>query len=247
MVPAGFEVRLDVPPLCLSVCPPDCRCDRLASASTRTAPAATPSTCWAIATASLEVCAAAASACRVAPTRCFCLLVSPPCTLAPQCTRPLAGGGPTPLVQLRVGFVLTDLSEPGGGNLALIPGSHNSHMTLPPGLTAAELPIAQEICAPPGTAILFHQGTYHCGGTNSRPYNRYIQHMAYSAPWLVRSGRVRCDPAFLARTTPLRRMLLGGTADPGAEGGSYSNAAHAFHGVGPLTEYLAARATSSKL
>eukprot|EP01047_Picozoa_sp_COSAG01_P017430 COSAG01_NODE_923_length_12710_cov_68.328919_4_plen_43_part_00 len=42
-------------------------------------------------------------------------------------------------------------------------------------------------------------------------------------------------------------MLLGGTADPGAEGGSYSNAAHVFHGVGPLTEYLAARATSSKL
>ena len=36
----------------------------------------------------------------------------------------------------------------------------------------------------------FHQGIYHCGGTNTKPYNRYIQHMAYSGPWLVRSGRV---------------------------------------------------------
>eukprot|EP01046_Picozoa_sp_COSAG06_P041688 COSAG06_NODE_5204_length_3641_cov_61.025936_3_plen_300_part_00 len=151
----------------------------------------------------------------------------------------LAGsGGPTPLVQLRIGFVLTDLSEPGVGNLALVPGSHNSHMPLPPGLSAEELPIAQEVCAKPGTAIMFHQGTYHCGGTNSKPYNRYIQHMAYSAPWLVRSGRVSNDAAFLARTTPMRRMLLGYQPDLSMPGGGYSNAKHAFHGVGPLTEYL---------
>ena len=82
------------------------------------------------------------------------------------------------------------------------------------------------------------EGTYHSGATNSRPYNRYIQHMAYSAPWLVRSGRVRSDPEFLARTTPLRRMLLGETAVMDAPGGSYGNAKHAFHGVGPLTDYL---------
>ena len=35
-------------------------------------------------------------------------------------------GGPTPLVQLWVGFVITDLSEPGACQLAAIPGSHNS-------------------------------------------------------------------------------------------------------------------------
>jgi hypothetical protein len=38
-------------------------------------------------------------------------------------------------------------------------------------------------------------------------YNRYIQHMAYSAPWLVRSGRVASDPGFLARTTA--RLAIG--------------------------------------
>ena len=41
-------------------------------------------------------------------------------------------GGPTPLVQLRIGFVLTDLSEPGAGSIAIVPGSHNSKMALPP-------------------------------------------------------------------------------------------------------------------
>ena len=70
----------------------------------------------------------------------------------------------------------------------------------------------------------FHQGLYHCGGTNTKPYNRYIQHMAYSAPWLVRSGRVGSDPEFLARTTERRRMLLG----------DFSTASRAFHGPGAV-------------
>ena len=40
----------------------------------------------------------------------------------------LAGdGGPTPLVQLRIAFVLTDLSEPGAGNLALVSETSRVH------------------------------------------------------------------------------------------------------------------------
>ena len=47
-----------------------------------------------------------------------------------------------------------DLSEPGVG-LAVIPGSHNSKMALPSDLDGQDyLPIAQELCAKPGTAIL---------------------------------------------------------------------------------------------
>ena len=73
--------------------------------------------------------------------------------------RGLAGdGGPVPLVLLRIGWVLTDLSEPGAGNLVFVPGSHNTRMALPPRVRPQEIPIAQEICATPGTAILFHQG-----------------------------------------------------------------------------------------
>ena len=48
-----------------------------------------------------------------------------------------------------------DLSEPGVGQLAVIPGSHNSKMALPSDLDGQDyLPIAQELCAKPGTAIL---------------------------------------------------------------------------------------------
>ena len=48
-----------------------------------------------------------------------------------------------------------DLSEPGVGQLSVIPGSHNSKMALPSDLDGQDyLPIAQELCAKPGTAIL---------------------------------------------------------------------------------------------
>jgi ectoine hydroxylase-related dioxygenase (phytanoyl-CoA dioxygenase family) len=114
---------------------------------------------------------------------------------------------PTPLIQLRIGFFLTDQSDPDMGNMVMIPGSHNGSVPLPRG--QKDLPVQEVICGPPGTALLFHQGVYHCGTKNARDFDRYIQHMVYAPPWLIPSDRKRNDPAFLERTTPLRRALLG--------------------------------------
>lgn len=114
---------------------------------------------------------------------------------------------PVPLVQLRIGFFLTDQTEPDMGNMVMIPGSHNIRMPLPKGTD--DVPIQQVICGKPGDALLFHQGVWHKGTTNQRDWARYIQHMVYAPPWLIPSDRMRNDPDFLARTTPLRRALLG--------------------------------------
>jgi len=116
---------------------------------------------------------------------------------------------PTPLVQLRIGYFLTDQSEPNMGNMVMIPGSHNASQRPPQGANAANMPLAQVICGKPGTALMFHQGVFHCGTTNEMSFPRYIQHMVYSPPWLIPSDRKGNDPGFLARTTPLRRALLG--------------------------------------
>jgi ectoine hydroxylase len=116
---------------------------------------------------------------------------------------------PTPLMQLRIGFFLTDQSEPDIGNMVMIPGSHNAAVPLARETKLEEMPLAQVICGRPGTALMFHQGVYHCGATNARDYPRYIQHMVYAPPWLIPSDRRRNDPEFLARTTPMRRALLG--------------------------------------
>jgi hypothetical protein len=116
---------------------------------------------------------------------------------------------PTPLVQLRVGFFLTDQSEPDMGNMVMIPGSHNSSVRIPRGAADSDLPIRDVICGRAGDALVFHQGVYHCGTCNRRDYPRFIQHMVYAPPWLVPSDRMGNDPAFVSRTTPMRRALLG--------------------------------------
>ena len=118
---------------------------------------------------------------------------------------------PTPLVQLRVGYYLTDQSEPDQGNMVMIPGSHNVSVELPRDVKAgaADVPIHEVVCGAPGTALLFHQGVYHRTGINTRDNDRYTMHIVYAPPWLVPSDRSHNDPAFLERTTPLRRALMG--------------------------------------
>ena len=73
---------------------------------------------------------------------------------------------PIPLLQLKVGYYLTDMTEAGQGNLSLIPGSHKS-MTDPSAddLQKKELfDGAIQVCAPAGTAILFHNALWHSSG-----------------------------------------------------------------------------------
>ncbi len=154
----------------------------------------------------------------------YFILQSSWCTMVPA---GFAGGGfhqdgsgvyqfrrlatPTPLLQLRIGYLLTGQSEPWMGNLMLIPGSHNGSVPLPEegNHEADELPIAEVIRGEPGTAVMFHQGVYHRGTRNDMEYDRHMIHMVYAPPWLIPSDRARNCPEFLARTTPLRRALVG--------------------------------------
>jgi ectoine hydroxylase-related dioxygenase (phytanoyl-CoA dioxygenase family) len=114
---------------------------------------------------------------------------------------------PTPLVQLRIGFFLTDQPTPGYGNLELIPGSHNAKLNLPNG--SRDVPIGETICGKAGTALMFHQGVWHRGGPNHQDYDRYIIHVVYAPPWMTRTDRMRNSPEFLERLSPMRRALMG--------------------------------------
>ncbi len=125
-------------------------------------------------------------------------------------------GTPTPLVQLRIGYFLTDQSRPDMGNMVMIPGSQHSPFTLPKDLVPDEddLPIREPIIGKAGDALIFHQGVYHRTGVNHADFDRYIMHVVYAPPWLAFSDRLKNDPAFLERTTPLRRALLGEWTNP---------------------------------
>jgi ectoine hydroxylase len=123
---------------------------------------------------------------------------------------------PVPLVQLRASFNLTDQSELYMGNMMLIPGSHRSPFDLPQEARREifAAPIQHIIRCKRGAVLLFHNGVWHSPMPNNRDFDRYNMHFIYSPPWLRRSDRDATDPAFLERTTPLRRALMGDYARP---------------------------------
>jgi len=123
---------------------------------------------------------------------------------------------PLPLLQLRASYNLTDQSEDYMGNMMMIPGSHRSPIGLPAELRKEVhvAPIQHTIRCKVGTVLLFHNGVWHSPMPNNRDFDRYNMHFIYSPPWLRRSDRDFTDPAFLERTTPLRRALMGDYARP---------------------------------
>ncbi|MFD1675917.1 phytanoyl-CoA dioxygenase family protein [Alicyclobacillus fodiniaquatilis] len=127
-------------------------------------------------------------------------------------------GYPIPLLQLRVSYLLTDQTRPGMGNLELIPGSHRSRVPLPEHVRTehAETPISHIVCAPAGSALVFHNAVWHRAYEHNEDYDRYTMHFVYSPPWMRYADRFENTEAFLARTTPVRRGLMGDLSKPDA-------------------------------
>lgn len=134
-------------------------------------------------------------------------------------------GYPVPLIQLRASFLLTDQTEPGMGNMELVPGSHRSTVPLPDEIRRArgEVPIGHVICAEAGSVLLFHNGVWHRTYTHHGDQDRYTAHYVYSPPWVRAADRLQNSPDFLERTTPMRRALMGDFERPDAPfGASYT-------------------------
>ncbi len=99
-------------------------------------------------------------------------------------------GSPIPLLQLKVGYYLSDMTEPWQGNLAVLPGSH--HARLEPSAEDRQrrdfFPGVKQVCAPAGTAILFHNALWHTAAPYSGPERgRKMLYYAYEHPWMVGS------------------------------------------------------------
>ena len=96
-------------------------------------------------------------------------------------------GRPIPLVQLKIGYYLTDMTKPGASHLMVVPGSHKAQH--PPGESSADgfLPSAVQVCAPAGSAILFHNALWHGIGPFHPGRHRKMLYYCYEHPWMVAS------------------------------------------------------------
>lgn len=123
-------------------------------------------------------------------------------------------GCPIPLLQLKIGYYLSDMTEPGQGNLCVIPGSHKTAFDPTPEdrMRTDLFPGAVQICAPPGSAILFHNALWHSQGPWTRDDGQRIMlYYAYEHPWMVGSQEHWGYPKdFYSNLPPKRRKLFHG-------------------------------------
>ncbi len=97
---------------------------------------------------------------------------------------------PIPFLQLKIGYYLTDMTAGGQGNLWLLPGSHTAmydpnHEDLRDPYT---YPGAVEVCAPAGSAVLFHNAVWHSAGIFTESGGcREMLYYAYEHPWMIAS------------------------------------------------------------
>ena len=97
-------------------------------------------------------------------------------------------GYPIPLLQLKVGYYLSDMTRPGNANLAIVPGSHRAKCEPDPeDMKRRELfPGAIEVCAPAGSAILFHNAIWHTAAPLASPqHHRSMLYFAYEHDWMM--------------------------------------------------------------
>ena len=124
---------------------------------------------------------------------------------------------PRPRLSLKVGYFLTDVSEPGRGNFYIRPGSHLSEMSVPESeisrdpreATADDVPDgAIPVCVEPGTAVLFDRRLWHSRSPNNSQMTRKALFYGYGYRWIRPKDEMTVEPLY-ERSDPIRQQLLG--------------------------------------
>jgi len=117
--------------------------------------------------------------------------------------------GTFPWIYTKIGYFLTDLTQPGRGNLRVVPGSH----------LKAERPVtleghvdpdgAIEVLTEPGDAVIFQQRLWHAVGPNMSPITRKNVYFGYCYRWVKPLDYVTQSPELIAQASSIQKQLLG--------------------------------------
>jgi ectoine hydroxylase-related dioxygenase (phytanoyl-CoA dioxygenase family) len=122
---------------------------------------------------------------------------------------------PRPRLSVKLAYWLSDVSEPGRGNLKLVPGSHLVNWIDGPPRRDIEWPDpdgAVEVTARPGDVVFFDRRIWHARSRNYSPHTRTAVFFGYTYRWTA----IRDDNApiwaspWSVRLNPVQRQLLGG-------------------------------------
>jgi hypothetical protein len=118
--------------------------------------------------------------------------------------------GLLPMMEVRAGYYLTDLRHPDSGCLCVFRGSHRLDYRLlaQPGFRVPSSALVR-VAVPPGSAILFRTGLWHCATPNLSTLTRKVLYYAYTYRWVQSSDYFSQDARVLRQCTPIQRQLLG--------------------------------------
>ncbi len=118
---------------------------------------------------------------------------------------------PRPRLSLKVSYWLNDVSEPGRGNMYIIPGGHLKD--------TVEIPEdrnpdgAIPILANPGDAVFFDRRLWHAASPNHSSIVRKAIFYGYGYRWIHNRDFVPTRPDLFKRCDPIRQQLLGAQSD----------------------------------
>jgi ectoine hydroxylase-related dioxygenase (phytanoyl-CoA dioxygenase family) len=126
---------------------------------------------------------------------------------------------PRPRLSVKLAYWLSDISEPGRGNLKVVPGSHLENWIDGPPRRDIPWPDPEgaiEVTAEPGDALFFDRRIWHARSRNYSPYTRKAVFFGYTYRWTAIRDDISAIRArdWFARLTPVQQQLLGGAEDP---------------------------------
>lgn len=151
---------------------------------------------------------------------------------------------PRPRLSLKVGYFLSDVSEPGRGNFWVVPGSHLDNTLARPAGGEGQPAGARPVLVKPGSAVFFDRRLWHAASPNWSEVTRKVLFYGYGYRWL----RTKDDMTVADlrdRSEPIRRQLLGwGTSANGYYTPTEADvplrgwlAEHSPHEASPLKAY----------
>jgi ectoine hydroxylase-related dioxygenase (phytanoyl-CoA dioxygenase family) len=120
-----------------------------------------------------------------------------------------------PRLSIKVGYFLSDVSQPGRGNMLVIPGSHRRSFLPRP--DRPELGFEQPdghvpVLAAPGTACVFDRRIWHGRSPNLSQVTRQAVFVAYTYRWI--RPRHSHSPGLYPGLDPVQAQLLGDCSSP---------------------------------
>jgi hypothetical protein len=129
---------------------------------------------------------------------------------------------PRPRLSVKIAYWLSDLSEPGRGNLKVVPASHLTNWISGPPRRDVEWPDpagAIEVTASAGDVVVFDRRLWHARSDNYSSHTRKAIFLGYTFRWIaIRDENDSIwSSDWASGLSPVQRQLLGGLADAGAD------------------------------